>query len=273
MAILLLAAGLSDLEFRPESPQPRRPQAVQPFEFPLRALPESGLGTILAILAIIAILFLPMALWYFFKSPLLRKQFFRDLILILWVAALWLALQTSPEVVEEPSMQPYAGPLAGGNTAPPIEAATEYDLTSDWAVLMTTIGLAGLVAAGLLGVTWFLWRRGHPEASPLEELAQEAQVALVALRSGADVRDTVMRCYFEMSRVLQERRGIKRAAAITPREFEGQLKQAGLPDAHIEQLTRLFERVRYGAWVADEGEERQAVECLTAIVEACKSSP
>ncbi len=275
VAILLLAAGLSDLEFRPESPQPRRSEISKPFKFPLPELRESELlGIILVVLAIMTVLFLPMAIYHLTRSPLLRKQFFRDLVLILWVVALWLVLRASPDVVDEGEMQTYNGPLAEANILPTVEAAAEYTASSSsWAVLLTTIGLAALGAAGLLGMAWFFWHRRRPAASPLEDLAQEAQEALAALGAGADVRDTVLRCYFEMSRVLKERRGIRRAEAMTPREFERQLKEVGLPEPPIEQLTRLFERVRYGARIADKGDERQAIDCLTAVVEACKRSP
>jgi hypothetical protein len=51
------------------------------------------------------------------------------------------------------------------------------------------------------------------------------------------------------------------------------LEEAGLPGKHVQQLTRLFEQVRYGAKVSDEQKERQAIACLTAIVEACRSLP
>jgi hypothetical protein len=95
---------------------------------------------------------------------------------------------------------------------------------------------------------------------------------LDALQTGADVQDTVIRCYLEMSRVLAEQRGLRRAEAATPREFELQLKEAGLPEAQLEQLTRLFEAVRYGAKVAGERQQRQAVDCLAGIVKACQIS-
>jgi hypothetical protein len=133
--------------------------------------------------------------------------------------------------------------------------------------------LAVLLSAGLVGIAWFIWRRSRRPAGPLEQLAQEARQALVALEGGADVQDTVMRCYFEMSRILSEQRGISRSETMTPREFELRLKGAGLPDGDVEQLTRLFESVRYGARVPGEQEERQAAACLRAIAKACKSSP
>jgi hypothetical protein len=76
-----------------------------------------------------------------------------------------------------------------------------------------------------------------------------------------------------MSQILSQQRGISRAQTMTPREFELELKGVGLPGGDVEELTRLFESVRYGARAADEQQERQAVACLTAIAEACTGSP
>jgi hypothetical protein len=55
---------------------------------------------------------------------------------------------------------------------------------------------------------------------------------------------------------------------MTPREFEQYLSQSGLRDEHIQQLTHLFESVRYGARVPGQREEAEAITCLTAIVQA-----
>jgi len=104
----------------------------------------------------------------------------------------------------------------------------------------------------------------------LGKIAQQAQQALDALQSGGDLRDTVIRCYYEMSRVLRIQRGIQRTKDMTPREFESTLETVGLPAEAVHQLTRLFETVRYGAQNIGENEEQQAIASLTAIVAACE---
>jgi hypothetical protein len=83
----------------------------------------------------------------------------------------------------------------------------------------------------------------------------------------------VLRCYREMSQILSEQRGVARPRDMTPREFEQQLATVGLRDEHIRRLTRLFERVRYGARLAGEHEEREAVDCLSAIARAYERMP
>jgi hypothetical protein len=99
-----------------------------------------------------------------------------------------------------------------------------------------------------------------------ELLALEAQRAIETLQAGSGLKDTVLRCYQEMSQVLQEQRNIQRQKAMTPREFEKHLAEIGLRDKHIRQLTRLFEGVRYGDNVSSERDKREAMDCLRAIV-------
>jgi hypothetical protein len=135
------------------------------------------------------------------------------------------------------------------------------------------IAISVLLAALLLGAIWLIWRRTRMQKPPLRQLADEAQAALAELQAGGDLTDTVLRCYREMSRVLSEQRGIARPHDVTPREFERQLAAAGLRDEHIQQLTRLFERVRYGPRRADIHQEGAAVVCLEAIVRTYGAAP
>ena len=170
---------------------------------------------------------------------------------------------------------------------PQMELETEFGLASGdsaylslglpgsppwWVALAMAIGLALFVSAVLVTTAWLIWRSRFKPPDSLEQLAREAQGALDALKGGADLKDTVIRCYFEMSRVLSEERGIRRERAMTPREFERRLGELGLPEQHVVQLTRLFEGVRYGSRVTGEREADQAVASLTAIVDACRSS-
>jgi hypothetical protein len=91
---------------------------------------------------------------------------------------------------------------------------------------------------------------------------------LAELQSGSDLRDTITRCYADMVRIFSEQRGMGRDKTMTPREFEQRLAAAGLGDMHIQRLTRLFELVRYSQRMPGEREEREAQECLAAIVQS-----
>jgi hypothetical protein len=134
-----------------------------------------------------------------------------------------------------------------------------------WLVLTVSLALGLLV----VGAIWLIvYRARKRPASELAQIAREAQTALAGLESGEDMRNAVLRCYAEMSRVLSQRRGVQRDKTVTPREFEVRLATAGLRDDHIRRLTRLFEMVRYGPRDPGEREEREAVACLQAIVAA-----
>ena len=54
----------------------------------------------------------------------------------------------------------------------------------------------------------------------------------------ANLRNVVMRSYYDMNRTVSEQ-GVKRAEGMTPREFEARLIQTGLPHRDVERLTRL----------------------------------
>jgi len=137
-----------------------------------------------------------------------------------------------------------------------------------WLVYAVSFGLSALI----LGVIMILWRRLPRRTGPLELVAREAQKTLKRLRAGTNLHEGVMSCYFEMVQVLRERRGLQRHQAMTPREFERYLEEAGLPGVYIGRLTRLFEMVRYGSKNLGEPEKHEAIDCLTAIIRACEGA-
>jgi hypothetical protein len=124
-----------------------------------------------------------------------------------------------------------------------------------------------LVVLVILAGLWFAWRLVRRPRDPLVGITRQARAALNDLQGGVDLRNVILRCYFEMCQVLNQQRGIQREQGMTPREFEGQLVGLGLPEEPVKQLTRLFESVRYGAREPDEQAERIAEGCLNAIVQ------
>jgi len=155
----------------------------------------------------------------------------------------------------------------------PIPVAELVSEPPQWLTPVASLCLTLPFAALLIGIAArLLSRRARRPAGPLEQLAQEAEEAIGQLRAGSDLKNTVIRCYAEMARVLAERRGIRRQRSMTTREFEEHLRDLNLPDEPVRRLTRLFEDVRYGTMTPGEREEQQAIASLTAIVEACQSS-
>jgi hypothetical protein len=278
LAILVLSAAFHDLELSHVGrPLPR----FEKTEYVPPIVPEEQGSSfwfyLLIVLWLSSTLLMLALVIYGIISPETRKRTLRNLALVFCLLAVILLVNRPDDAVEQLTDEP-AGELplqevvAAGNAE---EAPSPgFDFAVDppqWTVWGLAYLLALFLAAGIVATAWFIWRHTHPPASSLEQLAQEAQGALDALRAGADPKDTVLRCYLEMSRVLRKQRGIVRKQAMTAREFERSLGQAGLPDQQVQRLTRLFEGVRYGARMPEEREKSQAIECLTAIVEACRS--
>ena len=271
VALLLLASSLSELTFRPGH--------VYDLTALVRLLGGPGVALSLdpASLAfwqrIISIVFVALLLCVaigLIFSRTLRRELLRRLIAICFaVLFIYLILKVlrgdHSQEVRSPAgtNSPQTAPLSG-EPFPPFAANP-----TSWLIIAVSAILVGLLLVGI----WFFWRRLRAQESPLERLADEAQLALADLQSGSDVKDTVLRCYREMSQILSDQRGVERPRDMTPREFEHQLAAVGLRDEHIRQLTRLFERVRYGARQTGEREEREAVACLSAIARAYGRTP
>jgi len=269
-AMVFLSAGLSEFELLPGQPFSLGRMALSWLSGGGLSPGEAPVGILVRAIFILAGLLLPFAIIYFIISPEARKRVLRDLLFLLPILALYFLFLNGRYAIQGQEVE-----LPAELPAEPLPVLSPADLVTPpprWLAFVVSLGFILLVAAVLVGMGWFVWRRTRRPASSLEWLAREAQGALEALRSGADLKDTVIRCYYEMSRVLDEQQGIRRKRAMTPREFEQHLEQAGLPGQHVRRLTRLFEDVRYGAKSPGENEERLATTCLAAIVEACRSA-
>ena len=104
-----------------------------------------------------------------------------------------------------------------------------------------------------------------------DELLQEAEEAVNALKAGKDLRNVILRCYLQMTRSLQEEQGIERDHTMTVQEFEGWLGNLGFPTIPLRQLTSLFERVRYGKQEMSHNDEQIALDSLNKIIQFCRS--
>lgn len=274
-ALLVLAAGLSEMKLTPGWPW----SVWRQFLFggfkltggPAVSVPFHGAAGLQA--WIVAVLFLFLMVMYVVASILYPGLWIRMLRVLLQMLGLLLLvsllmhsgfLENIKQLMQSFSLSNLKTPEGEIKSLPPFEANSPYWLT--WAASFI---LALALVAGLMGVVWAVSRR-RPKSVPMRELAQGAQAALEALQAGADFRNTVIRCYREMSEALRAQRGIQRQGTMTPREFESRLIQLGVPGAPIRQLTRLFELVRYGAVTPGKAEEDQAISCLTAIVEASR---
>lgn len=269
VALILLSAGLSELDFRYGEPFSILREAETEGEG--LELPTFEGGYVRIILYIFAglQLLLPLAIIYFLISHEARRRVIRVLLSLSWIVALYFLIRSGVYTFTQPE-------TVFPDTLPLGEAlSTDVELTyrvPQWLVIVITIGLAISIATLLVGIALYIRRRTRKKTSPLEQLAHEAQEAIDALHAGDDLKNTVIRCYHEMSLILLEQRGLKRAEAMTPREFERHLEDSGLPGEQVRVLTRLFEVVRYGTKVPDEEDESLAIESLSSIVDAIRSS-
>jgi hypothetical protein len=270
VATILVAASLGGVSFSPGYPLLRRGEADLGLFSQLGLAPENTfLDRLIVVLSAFGLLMVPVTILLIIISRQARKWIIRCLGIAIWIVAIYLVMRSRPEFLPEMQLE--------NQFALPSDDAQMLSLDFPanppwWTAWVMAIGLALLVSAVLVVTGWLIWRSRLKPTDSLQQLAREAQGALDALKGGAELRDTVMRCYFEMSRVVSEERGIRRERAMTPREFEERLGELGLPERDVVQLTRLFEGVRYGSKVTGEREADQAVASLSAIVDACRSA-
>jgi len=139
-----------------------------------------------------------------------------------------------------------------------------------WSFPVVAIALSIGVAV-LLAVAWTKlaprWRsRRKDDKSELEELVETVVSAADEIQLGGDPRSAVLRCYREMVRILCRKRSIDHVH-MTARELADALHRVGFTAAHVDQLTEIFELVRYGNRSGRSLAE-QAIGCLEAIREA-----
>jgi hypothetical protein len=278
VAMVLLAAGLSGLELLPGRAAVRVQTPTEIEAGSQRTASDVLLNLLYVVLSILAIILAGFFVFYLLFSADTRKRLLIALGLVISLLVLWFISRVEPRAPPPIEQAPVvtAVPTAALATAlpPEVEVTTiDVDIAPPaWLVWLSAGALALLIVGALAAIPWIFWSWRQTVPTPLEELAREAERAVSDLEAGADVNDTIMRCYFQMSHILQQQRHIVRPKAMTPREFELGLRDTGLPREPVAHLTRLFEKVRYGAGTPDEHEERQAISCLAAVAEACRSA-
>nr|MBN1229385.1 DUF4129 domain-containing protein [Anaerolineae bacterium] len=264
VTLVVLASGLSDFKIVRSSFEPR----------PLAAPVSAGGADLILFEILLNILFwffmisIPIGIVLLIISKDARKTFARNIIfMLIAVGILLLAMSGSNELIEEEEeTEEPVDPEIVPSVNLPVSPTSETDPVDPprWVVWALSVGVVVITASGIL---WLVTGQRSEEESDLEMLAAEAQTAIDDILAGGDVKDAILRCYYDMIRTLRETQRIKRDAGMTPREFEQRLIEAGLPAPHVERLTRLFEMVRYGLHTPDRVQEEEAISCLTAIVD------
>lgn len=125
----------------------------------------------------------------------------------------------------------------------------------------------------LLGVSFLaisILKRRQSRNSTEYRLSLEAESALNSIRAGENLRHVILRCYLQMTHVLQEELDIERNEDMTVRDFEDWLVSKGFPANPLNRLGRLYETVRYGQQEMSEQDEAVALQCLEDIIQFCR---
>jgi hypothetical protein len=188
-------------------------------------------------------------------------------LIVVWISEAAQGLMRPEEGMEpQPGLLDFTGISRGADALPSFEANPQ-----PWMLTLIIIGAAALVAT----ITFFGLKslsRPKPVDDPrFIEFADKAQTALEDIEAAEiDFDDVIIRCYAEMSMTLQAEKGIRRAQAMTTHEFEQVLLAKGFPSRPVQQLTQLFEQVRYGRQELGEDAKLIATESLREIVAFCK---
>jgi len=269
-AVGLMAPGLSDLRF--ETPRrisfPSPP--IQSWVLPLvRSLQETSVQEILLFwFAMVA----SMAAVLVMLSPELRRRLLRHLVRLA-LGTLMVLLALHYRILELPRLEELAA--AQGPNAPTISSndsgaqLLQPPAVPSWITYLVSLVVLWLVlTAGYFG--YRSWQRFRSRrVSSLDSIAGIARGSLADLASGQTWEDVVLQAYYRMGEAISTTRGLNRPFSATPREFAGRLSRLGLPLSAVDELTRLFERVRYGGRASDAGDSRRASACLQSILEAC----
>jgi len=267
LALILLAAGFPKLELRPGTVYFTEGSVDQGNFYSSEVL-EKGEDmqanyNLLLVLALLGPIILLVLILIF--MPRARKLVLRNLIILLgWTVAIYYVFTreaTAPVFEGETEFEPLVQDLPEVPQSPLPEFVSD---SPNWVVYI--IGFIFILL--LLSAVYFLYVRSQKQEDGLELLAEEAQVALNEIQSGLDLRNAILRCYVEMSKILQRERGIQRKKWMTPREFERRLLSSGLPEGPVQNLTYLFEFVRYGGADPSEDQENLAIQCLASIAQS-----
>lgn len=264
LIVIFLASGISGVEFQPGTIGEKE---NSPLEF--RTLPQingSPLWRIFMVILFLAIL--PISIIMFIKYPEVRKRAYQGLAYFLLLGLLLFILMGKNE--EETELSLLDETPADTSIIETQREAAEF-LSSVGEVdpnLNIILDIAIFLSIGLAAF-YIYWRFFRKTPSTTDQLKAGVEEAISDIQTGDDLRNVIIRCYNDMSQVLNEQRDIQRQQGMTPREFEHQLQGVGLPQNAVQRLTRLFEEVRYGNAELGKDAEQEAIHCLKSIAEAC----
>lgn len=270
-ALAVLASSLHDVQFEPARSFPVRFSSY-PLNIPAAANVITNIP-LWKLLLFWAAFFICFILFFYLLPPDLRKRVIRQAISLgLGVLALILAFHY--QLIRFPAFSSDAQAAPGESPALNLDSASAAakfrpPAIAPWMIYLISLGVL-LALLVLTRAGYRYWARSRPRrSSRLNDFAAIARSSLDDLASGRDWEDVIIQSYVRMSEVVGEKRGLRRAEAMTPREFAERMQSAGLPADAVRRLTRLFESVRYGARQSNQADIKEAAACLHSILQAC----
>lgn len=205
------------------------------------------------------------------------QTIFAGVVVVAWILlALYLMEEGIP--AEAPPEQGPANNSTGGNGTGTgqqdgVGSGSEdaIDRIVESPELLLFAGLAaltlGVIAAALLtsesGVTEESVGSEDPRGDTLSAIGRVAGEAADRLEGAASVENEVYRAWKRMTELLD----VDDPDVRTPGEFRRAAVRAGMAPGDVDELTRLFEAVRYGDRQVTDDRERRAVDALRRIEE------
>jgi hypothetical protein len=192
-----------------------------------------------------------------------KKQSLLSIILqvIIWLLLLYILRKRLPMQNRlQQVLNPNFSSLNGNTSALPLKAFISY--TPEWLLYV----LSATLTFGMVIVIWYFYLKYKQSISARKGVEAEATAALEKIRSGVELTNIIIKCYSNMCRHLEQEKGIRRHDAMTSREFERRLIKLGFPEMPINQLTQLFENVRYGNLSDTQSDKNIAISCMQAII-------
>jgi len=205
-------------------------------------------------------------------SPELRKRLLLNFIrLAAFFIVLLFIMKNNPGLLAGLFNFPQGNAVAEAGLIENLPPVFQPPQISSLLLYLISFGILLLLIIAVFGFyRWWARRQAWQKSQrSLEELADAARASLDDLAAGHNWDDVIIQCYARMSHVVDARRGLHRANAMTPAEFAAWLIRAGLPREPVQRLTHLFEMVRYGARRSGQREIDEATGCLQAILAHC----
>ena len=260
---VLIAAALPRLELKPGIPLPSQPGLAGTDQVQPVVQGSVSINTFMvALLMTILVLVLLYTLYKARHAAPWKEILLRSLgIAVLTLLAVLILFSLTRVTINFAPSEPDVLPPALDVKAPLLGPMPSGLLWLVWGSLALGILLLGI---------WLLRQRAAKVVVDPFELA--ALQAMQAMQAHLDIHDVIIRCYVQMSEALQKERGIEFKETMTVRDFERLLVAQGFPSVPVRQLTDLFENARYGHRQPGPGDEQQAFDCLSAIVQHSRAS-